>query len=181
MQLCGSLSILWHCLSLGLEWKLTFSSPMLLVELPSSGFPNQERLCHFQQFPFSCPSHETTPVLSQPCLWKLALCYLTIYTSYNWTKYNSLLIAFEVTFPTPSVYSPHDPQIYILRGKSSGQKFVHSFTGKKKMHTISPPWARHNCFYVTSKLSHPLLNFLWEALICNVSNFDSRCYSSHSR
>ena len=28
MQLCGSLSILWHCLSLGLEWKLTFSSPV---------------------------------------------------------------------------------------------------------------------------------------------------------
>ena len=26
-QLCG-LSILWHCLSLGLEWKLTFSSPV---------------------------------------------------------------------------------------------------------------------------------------------------------
>ena len=24
MQLCGSLSILWHCLLLGLEWKLTF-------------------------------------------------------------------------------------------------------------------------------------------------------------
>ena len=28
MQLCGSLSILWHCLSLGLKWKLTFSSPV---------------------------------------------------------------------------------------------------------------------------------------------------------
>ena len=26
MQLCSSLSILWHCLSLGLEWKLTFQS-----------------------------------------------------------------------------------------------------------------------------------------------------------
>ena len=26
MQLCGSLSILWHCLSLGLEWKLIFQS-----------------------------------------------------------------------------------------------------------------------------------------------------------
>ena len=26
MQLCGRLSILWHCLSLGLEWKLTFCS-----------------------------------------------------------------------------------------------------------------------------------------------------------
>ena len=28
VQLCSSLSVLWHCLSLGLEWKLTFSSPV---------------------------------------------------------------------------------------------------------------------------------------------------------
>ena len=26
VQLCGSLSVLWHCLSLGLEWKLTYLS-----------------------------------------------------------------------------------------------------------------------------------------------------------
>ena len=32
-QLCGSLSILWHCLSLGLEWKLTFSSPVATAEV----------------------------------------------------------------------------------------------------------------------------------------------------
>ena len=32
MQLCISLSILWHCLSLGLEWKLTFSSPVATAE-----------------------------------------------------------------------------------------------------------------------------------------------------
>ena len=32
VQLCGSLSILWHWLSLGLEWKLTFSSPVATVE-----------------------------------------------------------------------------------------------------------------------------------------------------
>ena len=32
MQLCGSLNILWHCLSLGLEWKLTFSSPLATAE-----------------------------------------------------------------------------------------------------------------------------------------------------
>ena len=32
LQLCGSLSILWHCLSLGLEWKLTFSSPVATAE-----------------------------------------------------------------------------------------------------------------------------------------------------
>ena len=35
MQLC-SLSILWHCLSLGLEWKLTFSSPVATAEFSSS-------------------------------------------------------------------------------------------------------------------------------------------------
>ena len=28
VQLCGNLSILWHCPSLRLEWKLTFSSPV---------------------------------------------------------------------------------------------------------------------------------------------------------
>ena len=32
VQLCGSLNILCHCLSLGLEWKLTFSSPMATGE-----------------------------------------------------------------------------------------------------------------------------------------------------
>ena len=32
MQLCSSLSTLWHCLSLGLEWKLTFSSPVATAE-----------------------------------------------------------------------------------------------------------------------------------------------------
>ena len=32
MQLCNSFSILWHCLSLGLEWKLTFSSPVATAE-----------------------------------------------------------------------------------------------------------------------------------------------------
>ena len=32
MQLCSSLSILWHYLSLRLEWKLTFSSPVVTAE-----------------------------------------------------------------------------------------------------------------------------------------------------
>ena len=32
MQLCSSLSILWHYLSLGLECKLTFSSPVATAE-----------------------------------------------------------------------------------------------------------------------------------------------------
>ena len=32
MQLCVSVNILWHCLFLGLEWKLTFSSPVATAE-----------------------------------------------------------------------------------------------------------------------------------------------------
>ena len=32
MQLCSSLDIFWHCLSLELEWKLTFSSPVATAE-----------------------------------------------------------------------------------------------------------------------------------------------------
>ena len=32
VQLCSSLNILWHCLSLGLEWKRTFSSPVATAE-----------------------------------------------------------------------------------------------------------------------------------------------------
>ena len=34
VQLYCSLSILWRCLSLGLEWKLTFSSPVAMAEFP---------------------------------------------------------------------------------------------------------------------------------------------------
>ena len=37
VQLCGSLSILWHCLSLGLEWKLTFPSPVATAEFSKFG------------------------------------------------------------------------------------------------------------------------------------------------
>ena len=32
MQLFSSLNTLWHCLPLGLEWKLTFSSPVATAE-----------------------------------------------------------------------------------------------------------------------------------------------------
>ena len=33
LQLYNSLNILWHCLYLGLEWKLTFSCPVATAEL----------------------------------------------------------------------------------------------------------------------------------------------------
>ena len=35
MQLCGSLNILWHCLSLEFEWKLTFPVLWLLLSFPN--------------------------------------------------------------------------------------------------------------------------------------------------
>ena len=35
VQLCGSLNILWHCLSLRLEWKLNFSSPVAMLNFPN--------------------------------------------------------------------------------------------------------------------------------------------------
>ena len=40
---CGSLSILWHCLPLGLEWKLTFSSPVVTAEFSKFAVENSER------------------------------------------------------------------------------------------------------------------------------------------
>ena len=35
VQLCSSLHILWYCLSLVLEWKLTFSSTVALLSFPN--------------------------------------------------------------------------------------------------------------------------------------------------
>ena len=34
MNMCGSLNFLWHCPSLELKWKLTFSSPVALAKVP---------------------------------------------------------------------------------------------------------------------------------------------------
>ena len=47
--MCGSLSILWHCLSLGLEWKPTFSNPVATAEFSKfagilSAAPSQHHL-----------------------------------------------------------------------------------------------------------------------------------------
>ena len=61
MELCGSLSILWHCLSLGVEWKLTFSSPVATAEFSKfagilSAALSQHHLSEFgiAQLEFSC-------------------------------------------------------------------------------------------------------------------------------
>ena len=46
VQLCSSLSILWHCLSLGLEWILTFSSPVATAEFSTSIHPTWSMPLH---------------------------------------------------------------------------------------------------------------------------------------
>ena len=52
-KLCGSLHILWHCPSLGLKWKLTFSSPVATAEFSKfarilSAALSQHRLSGFE-------------------------------------------------------------------------------------------------------------------------------------
>ena len=49
VQLCGSLSILWDCLSLGLEWKLTFSSPVATAEFSREQLWRQEQAIYLSR------------------------------------------------------------------------------------------------------------------------------------
>jgi len=59
--MCRSLSILWHCLSLGLEWKLTFSRPVATAEFSKfagilSAALSQQHLSGFElaQLEYQC-------------------------------------------------------------------------------------------------------------------------------
>ena len=46
VQLCSSLNILWHCPSLGLEWKMTFSSAVATAEFSKfAGIPSAASAC----------------------------------------------------------------------------------------------------------------------------------------
>ena len=67
MQLCGSLSILWHCLSLGLGWKLTFSSPVATAEFSKfagvlSAALSQHHLSGFEIAPLEFHHNQGSPL-----------------------------------------------------------------------------------------------------------------------
>ena len=69
MQFSGSLSILWHCLSLGLEWKLTFSSPVATAEFSKfagiqQALVNLERTVNIRAAKDECSSYRTTALTS---------------------------------------------------------------------------------------------------------------------
>ena len=49
VQLYGSLNILWHCLSLGLEWKLTFSSPVATLGTENSAKQGNSWSSHYSR------------------------------------------------------------------------------------------------------------------------------------
>ena len=78
MQLYSSLSILWHCLSLGLEWKLTFSSPVATAEFSKfasilSAALSQHHISGFEkaQLESHIPADSCSPGASRPCSTRL--------------------------------------------------------------------------------------------------------------
>ena len=94
VQLCSSLNILWHCLSLGLKWKLTFSSPVATAEFPRFsglfilGDPNktQNFIIDFKQGEhFLC-------VPTAFCIYNFLICMLELrviclISGVKWSKY----------------------------------------------------------------------------------------------
>ena len=77
VQLCNSLNILWHCLSLGLEWKQTFSSPVATAEV--SKFPDilSATLSHHHLLGFGIPLPPLalfTVILPKTYAWYLTKC-----------------------------------------------------------------------------------------------------------
>ena len=56
VQLCSSLSTLWYCLSLGLEWKLTLSSPAATAEFSKFADILGTYSVQFSSVAQSCPT-----------------------------------------------------------------------------------------------------------------------------
>ena len=76
MQLCSSLSILWHWLSLGLEWKQTFSSPVATAVFskflwrPTRPFRNYiPKRCPFHYREQECKSRKSRNTWSNRQIW----------------------------------------------------------------------------------------------------------------
>ena len=92
MQLCGSLSILWHCLSLGLEWKLIFSSPVATAEF--SKFADKKQRHYFAN---KGPSSQGYG-FSSSHVWMWELDYKESWALKNWCFWTVML---EKTLESP--------------------------------------------------------------------------------
>ena len=96
MHLCGSLNILWDCLSLELEWKLTFSSSVATAEF--SKFASILNIAlsqhHLLEFEIALPP-------TSPLKWR----EWGYFKKTSWKSWSTVLF-FRVDRPFPNILSP---------------------------------------------------------------------------
>ena len=141
VQLWGSLSILWHCLSLGLEWKLTFSSPVATAEFSKFAGISSAALSHlsvqFSSVAQSCPTlcdpvncstpglpvHHQLPEFTQTHVHRVQWCYPAISSS--------VVPFFSCPQSLPASKSFPVSQLFAWGGQSTGVSALASFLPKK--------------------------------------------------
>ena len=107
VQLCGGLNILWHYLSLGLEWKLTFSSPMVTAGFSKfagilSAALSQHHLRRFEIAPLVlfivmlCKVHLTSHSRMSGCRWVITPSWL--FGSWRYFLYSSSVYSCHLFF-----------------------------------------------------------------------------------
>ena len=111
VQSCNSLNFLWHCLSLGLEYKLTFSSPVATVEF--SKLVGVLRCSTFTASSFRI-WNSSTGILSPPLALFLVMLSKAHLTSHSrslaldeWSQCCSYLGHEDLFLYSSSVYSCH--------------------------------------------------------------------------
>ena len=95
VQLYDSLNILWHCLPLRLEWKLTFSSPVATAEFPKFAGIWSLSSCSLKASVCVCVC-----VCVFICVLKGVICSVSLL--HNWLRPIPTFCVAEVLFPKSS-------------------------------------------------------------------------------
>ena len=178
MQLCSSLSILWHCLSLGLEWKLTFSSPVATAEFSKfagilSAALSQHHLSGFEIAQLEIPS----PPLALFVV-ILPKAHLTSHSRMSGSRRvitPSWLSGSWRSFLYISVYSCH---LFLTSSASVRSiQFLSFIVSFILAWTIVPFCCISNFLEEVSSLSHSIVSLYFFALIAEEGFFISPCYS----
>ena len=128
VQLCGSLSILWHCPSLGLEWKLKFLV-LIQAQPPSSGsvqFSSVTQLCPTLCNPMNrstpgLPVHHQLPEFTQTHVHRVRML-------------SSHLILCRPLFLLPTI----PPSISLFQWVNSSHEVAKVLDDAKIMHVLKP-------------------------------------------